>query len=138
MGYADLRTDVLLGLGVSSISEAPTAFHQNEKVLPLWERKLAEGGIPGLRGHKLTAEDRGQRERILAFMTRGEAELGEGEAEEARAFLAPMLEDGLVEVEERRLRLTEKGRPFLRNACVFFDLRLRRSQPGGRIFSRSI
>jgi len=138
MGYADLRTDVLLGLGVSSISETPTAFHQNEKVLPLWERKIAEGTIPGHRGHKLTAEDRRQRERILTFMTRGEAVLSPGEEEDARAFLAEMLGDGLVELSSGNLRLTEKGRPFLRNACVFFDHRLRGAQPDGRIFSKSI
>ncbi len=142
MGYADLRTDVLLGLGVSSISEAPTAFHQNEKVLPLWERKLSDGRIPGLRGHKLSSEDRKQRERILQFMTRFETDLEESEIPDARIFLAPMLEDGLVEIEGRRLRLTGKGRPFLRNACVFFDLHFRKLQgntkPGVPLFSRSI
>lgn len=40
MGYADRRTDVLLGLGVSSISESPGIFHQNEKVLPVYERMV--------------------------------------------------------------------------------------------------
>jgi oxygen-independent coproporphyrinogen-3 oxidase len=138
MGYADLRTDVLLGLGVSSISEAPAAFHQNEKVLPLWERKIQEGRIPGLRGHKLTSTDRTQRERILSFMTKGETALAPAEEAEARDFLAPMIGDGLVRIEDGNLQLTEKGRPFLRNACVFFDLRLRASQPAGKLFSRSI
>jgi oxygen-independent coproporphyrinogen-3 oxidase len=136
MGYADLRTDVLLGLGVSAISEAPTAFHQNEKVLPLWERKVAEGHLPGLRGHKLNEEDRRQREKILAFMTKGEVELDPGEEADARAFLADMLGDGLVSLEGGKLRLLSA--PFLRNACAFFDLRLRRAQPAGKLFSRSI
>lgn len=138
MGYADLRTDVLLGLGVSSISEAPGAFHQNEKVLPLWERKLHEGQIPTLRGHKLSVEDRAQREKILRFMTRGEIELEADEAAEAREHLGPMLGDELLTLEGSTLRLTDKGRPFLRNACAFFDLRLRRAQPAGKLFSRSI
>ncbi len=138
MGYADLRTDVMLGLGVSSISEAPGAFHQNEKVQPLWERKINEGNIPTHRGHKLNSEDRRQRERILAFMTRGRAPLEEPEANDARAYLAPMLEDGLVEVTERELAITERGRPFLRNACAFFDLRLRRAHPEKNLFSKSI
>ena len=30
-GYTETRTTVLLGLGVSAISETPTCFHQNEK-----------------------------------------------------------------------------------------------------------
>ncbi len=139
MGYADLRTDVLLGLGVSSISEAPGAFYQNEKVLPLWERKLSEGHLPGHRGHKLSAEDRRQRESILQFMTQGRAMLSAEEENDARIFLAPMLGDALVKIENHSLSITELGRPFLRNAAVFFDLRLRLAQPSqNKLFSRSI
>ncbi|MBC7456877.1 MAG: oxygen-independent coproporphyrinogen III oxidase, partial [Bdellovibrionaceae bacterium] len=36
MGYTDHKTDVLLGLGISSISESPYSFHQNEKVSSLY------------------------------------------------------------------------------------------------------
>ncbi|MCB0362001.1 MAG: oxygen-independent coproporphyrinogen III oxidase, partial [Bdellovibrionales bacterium] len=71
MGYTDKRTQVLLGLGVSAISESPTCFHQNEKVLNIYERKLSEGLLPTFRGHLLDKEDQIQREKILQFMTRG-------------------------------------------------------------------
>jgi len=37
MGYTDQKTDVLLGLGLSSISETPNMFHQNEKLLPKYQ-----------------------------------------------------------------------------------------------------
>ena len=136
MGYADLRTDVLLGLGVSAISESPTVFHQNEKVLPIWERKISEGTVPSLRGHKLSQEDQHQREKILHFMTRGEISLDPSEEQDARVFLDEMLSDGLVSIQDGRLKLLSA--PFLRNACSFFDLRLRRSKPDGMLFSRSI
>lgn len=137
MGYADLRTDVMLGLGVSSISEAPGAFHQNEKVLPLWERKIGEGRIPTLRGHKLSEEDRRQREKILHFMTRGEIQLAPEELSDAAEFFSAMVMDGIVTLENGTLRLAQA--PFLRNACAFFDLRLRRAQPGSnKLFSKSI
>ncbi len=43
MGYTEFRTDILLGLGVSAISETPTCFHQNEKVAPVYERRLRAG-----------------------------------------------------------------------------------------------
>ena len=49
-----------------------------------------------------------------------------------------MIEDGLVEVDGTQLRLTEQGLPFLRNACLFFDQRLRRQQPTSRIFSQAV
>lgn len=138
MGYTEFRTDLLLGLGVSSISETPTAFHQNEKVLPLWEQKVKSGQLPTHRGHKLSEEDQRQREQILRFMTQGYTKLNGEEQADAKLFLSPMISDGLVTLDGETLRITEAGRPFLRNACALFDLRLRRAQPAARIFSQSI
>ncbi len=139
MGYTEYRTQVLLGLGVSSISETPDCFHQNEKVLPNYERKIQAGEIPTLRGHKLTAEDQMYREQILAFMTKGECRLNSGEQEkDIKEFLSDMIQDGLVEVENQIFRLTEAGRPFLRNACVALDRRLRDNEPTKRIFSSAL
>jgi oxygen-independent coproporphyrinogen-3 oxidase len=139
MGYADLRTDVLLGLGVSSISETPDCFHQNEKVLNVYERKVGEGVIPTHRGHKLSPTDRKHREQILAFMTQGETELESDEqAKDVGEFLADMIKDGLVTLENRRLKLTEHGKPFLRNACVALDQRLRQQKPATKVFSQAL
>lgn len=139
MGYADTRTDVLLGLGVSSISETPDCFHQNEKILPVYERKIAAGTLPTLRGHKLTEEDRAYREQILKFMTRGEVDLvSENQVKDVREFLGDMFTDGLVKIEGRTLKLTEAGRPFLRNACVALDQRLRLQKPATKVFSQAL
>ena len=139
MGYTDVRTSVLLGVGVSSISETPDCFHQNEKVLPIYERKIVAGEIPTLRGHKLTRQDQVRREQILRFMANGEVDLESGEqAEDVRDFLKPLVEDGLVKIEGLKLKLSSEGRPFLRNACVALDQRLRTSQPLTRIFSQSL
>jgi oxygen-independent coproporphyrinogen-3 oxidase len=139
MGYTEFRTQALLGLGVSAISESPTCFHQNEKVLPIYERRVKAGEIPSLRGHVLSAEDRRLREQILQFMTRFEVDLDDDEqARDAETFLASLFEDGLVSLSGRKLRLTQSGRPFLRNATVFFDRRLREQQGEARFFSRSL
>jgi len=137
-GYTETRTRVLLGLGVSAISEAPTCFHQNEKAFPVYERRVRQGEIPTLRGHLLSDEDRRLREQILTFMTRFEVDLQPEQRDEAKVFLASLIEDGLVELEHDKLRLTELGRPFLRNACMFFDYRLRRQQPQARTFSQAL
>jgi oxygen-independent coproporphyrinogen-3 oxidase len=140
MGYAELRTDILLGLGVSAISEAPSCFHQNEKVLAQYQKKvLEEQVIPTLRGHKLTSEDQRQREMILQFMTQGHVRLSDLEQkEDVENFLSQMIEDHLVAFEGDELKLTETGRPFLRNACVALDLRLRRNKPDTKVFSQSL
>src|SRR5438132_1564821 len=137
-GYTETRTSVLLGLGVSAISETPTCFHQNEKAFPVYERRVREGELPTLRGHLLTEEERRLREQILRFMTRFAVELRAEQAEDARVFLDSMFDDGLVEVRERNLILTERGRPFLRNACMFFDQRLRSQEQRPQVFSQAL
>jgi oxygen-independent coproporphyrinogen-3 oxidase len=71
-------------------------------------------------------------------MTQFEITLSEKEKSEAAVFLKEMLQDKLVEFDGSILRLTELGKPFLRNAALFFDARLQRSQPQTRIFSSSI
>jgi len=139
MGYTEMRTEVLLGLGVSSISETPDCFHQNEKVLPLYEKKVQGAEIPTLRGHRLTEQDQAQREQILQFMTQGEVKLrSQAQIDDAQAFLGDMIKDQLVALEGDILRITNLGRPFLRNACVIFDQRLRQQKPETRIFSKAL
>ncbi len=139
MGYADRRTDALIGLGVSSISETPGCFHQNEKVLPVYERRVQNGEIPTFRGHLLDTEDRKHREQILEFMTKSSVELeSDAQATDVRQFIASLFEDGLVSLEGRRLMLTERGRPFLRNACMALDARLRAKAPDTKVFSSSL
>lgn len=137
-GYTETRTTVLLGLGVSAISETPTCFHQNEKAFPVYERRVRQGEIPTLRGHLLSDEDRRLREQILEFMTRFKVDLRPDQQEDARSFLRPMIEDGLVKVSDDSLQLTEKGTPFLRNACMFFDQRLRSQEQRPQVFSQAL
>lgn len=139
MGYVEERTQVLLGLGVSAISETPDCFHQNEKALPVYERRVQNHEIPTLRGHKLTAMDQVRREQILNFMTRGEVELEEGEqVDKVSTILKEMVADQLVTIEGHTLKLTKKGKPFLRNACVALDERLLEKKPNSEIFSSSM
>jgi oxygen-independent coproporphyrinogen-3 oxidase len=139
MGYTDHRTDVLLGLGVSAISETPKSFHQNEKVLTKYQELLAAGHIPTARGHLLSREDQTRREQILKLMTQSEVAFADSEQQkQAEIFLAEMIQDGLVEISKGELRLTDKGRPFLRNACLFFDEHLKKHRPEIQIFSKSI
>ena len=137
-GYTETRTSVLLGLGVSAISETPTCFHQNEKAFPVYERRVSQGEIPTFRGHLLSEEDRELREQILKFMTQFEVSLHDDQPDDAKNFLSSLIDDGLVQVQDQKLMLTERGRPFLRNACMFFDYRLRRQQPQAKTFSQAL
>ena len=138
MGYAANRTDLLLGLGVSSISETPDMFHQNEKKLPVYERMIEEGKIATFRGHKLTDEDQEYREVILNLMTKWTVELKTEDKKDLETYLSSALEDELMKFDGDRLNVTEKGRPFLRNICMGLDKRLRAKNPDRKVFSQSI
>ncbi len=143
MGYTDQRTEILLGIGLSAISETPTCFHQNEKVLPVYERLLDSGKIPTLRGHLLSELDRRRREQILDLMTTGETRFEDAEqAQDVAKFLEEPIRDGLGSILEEKgaylFRVTEAGKPFLRNLCMAFDQRLREKSPTTRTFSQAV
>lgn len=138
MGYTDQKTDLLLALGVSGISETPWSFHQNEKLLPKYEELVNGGAIPSFKGHVHDEMDRRRRSQILEFITSFETTLEDSQVEDVDRFLAEMMKDGLVSRDGRKLKLTAQGKPFLRNACAFFDDRMRTMKPGTQIFSKSI
>jgi oxygen-independent coproporphyrinogen-3 oxidase len=138
MGYTDRRTTALLGLGVSAISETPAAYHQNEKVITVYERRVAAGEIPTLRGHVLSDEDRRRADAIRSLMTRGRAWLRDADLAEAETHLADVIRDGIVEIAGGELRVTAQGKPFIRNVAAFFDAYYRRTTSQGPTYSRAI
>ncbi|HEY0788440.1 MAG TPA: coproporphyrinogen III oxidase, partial [Thermoanaerobaculia bacterium] len=75
---------------------------------------------------------------ILEFMTQLRVQLDPQQVEDAKDFLATMMDDGIVTLDGNELRLVEAGKPFLRNAAVFFDSRLRAAGPRPKIFSQAI
>ena len=60
------------------------------------------------------------------------------ELPEVLTQLAEMQQDGLLEILEQGIKVTEQGKPFVRNICMAFDLRLKRKMPNTRIFSMTI
>lgn len=143
MGYTPVATRVTIGLGMSAISDSGDAFAQNEKTVKAWASRVSEGRLPLARGHLLNEEDRLVRGHIQDLMCRLETRWPRGPAlapvlQAARSRLAGPEADGLVRVDETGVRVTEKGRPFLRNICMAFDARLWRAPSGAQVFSRAI
>lgn len=138
MGYTDRRTTALLGLGVSAISETPACYHQNEKVITVYERRVADGEVSTLRGHVLSDDDRRRAELIRALMTTGAAPLNPADRDGAREELADLVGDGIVDIGDTELRITSRGKPFIRNAAAFFDAYLRGVSREGPVYSRAI
>ena len=144
MGYTTQRTALLLGLGVSSISDSGTAFAQNEKTLHDYYERIAAGELPVFRGYLLDKEDRSFRRYILDISCRGEVEFKEEDLETLRTYSFPELEkleaDGLLHWNQKGLKVTPLGRLFIRNICAAFDLHMARGRNGAESqkFSKAI
>lgn len=140
MGYADRYTPLMIGLGVSSISDAWTGFAQNVKTVEEYHRLIAEGKLPVVKGHLLTGEDEILRRYILHMMCRGEMEFERGFRlnTKIKERLEPMFLDGLLTMGADNVRITETGKSFLRNICMAFDERLQQTKEQTRLFSQAI
>lgn len=143
MGYTASKTQLMIGLGVSSISDSWYSFAQNEKTLEDYYTHLAEDQLPVFRGHLLSAEDLIIRRHILNLMCQfttswKDKALDFPELSSVLANLEEMREDGLLTIQDDTITVTEKGKPFVRNICMAFDLRLIRKAPETKLFSMTI
>jgi coproporphyrinogen III oxidase/oxygen-independent coproporphyrinogen-3 oxidase len=138
MGYTTKKTDVLLGLGTSAISETPDCFHQNEKLESKYRARLKSSEFPSFRGHILSESDKLHRGLVLNFMTQGKVSVPEEMEKDCKEYLSEMESDQLIQWNKNILQITEKGKPFLRIACTAFDQRFREQKPTGSIFSKAI
>ncbi|TFG77240.1 MAG: oxygen-independent coproporphyrinogen III oxidase [Flavobacteriales bacterium] len=143
MGYTASKTQLMIGLGPSSISDSWYSFAQNVKGLEEYQHLVANDIIPIYRGHILTEEDQTIRQHILNLMCRFETswqQEGENFSELGNVLekLREVERDGLVEISPSQIRVTEKGRPFIRNICMAFDVLLQRRLPETQLFSMTI
>lgn len=132
MGYTTQRTAMLLGLGVSSISDAGIAFAQNTKALHDYYAIINQNKLPIQRGYFLSEEDIAFRKYILNISCQGKTIFKKENLPELRKYSFPELKklelDGLLTWDESGLEVTEPGRHFIRNICKAFDLHLLRSR----------
>ncbi|MCO8078604.1 oxygen-independent coproporphyrinogen III oxidase [Acinetobacter lwoffii] len=143
MGYTASKTQVMIGLGISSISDSWYSFAQNVKTIEEYYECLARNEIPVFKGHVLNQEDLIIRQHILnlmcSFSTSWEnPELRFPQIDEVLEQLEEMAQDGLIQFADSSVTILEKGKPFVRNICMAFDLRLKRRMPENRIFSMTI
>lgn len=143
MGYTSSKTQVLIGLGVSSISDCWYSFAQNVKSIEDYYDALANNELPVFRGHVLTDEDLIIRKHILNIMCQLHTSWGEygyyfSEINQVLNRLHEMEEDELVIITNHSLTVTEKGKAFIRNICMAFDLRMTRKLPETKLFSMTV
>ncbi|MBL7719709.1 MAG: oxygen-independent coproporphyrinogen III oxidase [Flavipsychrobacter sp.] len=144
MGYTTQHTSLLLGLGVSAISDAGDAFVQNEKTLAGYYAAVQAGRLPVHKGYMLSDEDVDFRRYILDISCRGRTSFQQRHLPVLKEVVFPVLqsfrEDGLVAYDDAGACVTALGRNFLRNVCSAFDLHLQRGRSGqpSQLFSKAI
>ncbi|WP_281637717.1 oxygen-independent coproporphyrinogen III oxidase [Flavobacterium marginilacus] len=143
MGYSSSKTQLMIGLGVSSISDSWYSFAQNVKTIEEYYKILESDELPVYRGHLLSAEDLIVRKHILNLMCQFETSWEDAanyvpEIPEIIMQLKEMEIDGLLVIEKNKIIVTEEGKPYVRNICMAFDLRLKRKAPETALFSMTI
>lgn len=142
MGYTTQNSGLLLGLGVSSISDTGDAYAQNKKTLHEYYASINEGVIPVQKGFLLSMQDQVFRKYILDISCKGFTWFREEDLPVLEAYCFPKLldleKDGLLTWNRNHLQITEQGHFFIRNICSAFDLYLNGQERKTAIFSKAI
>ena len=145
-GYSTRAGSDIYAFGMSSISQIPDAYWQNEKELPKYQEAVDAGRVPLQRAYFMTSEDKIRRETIMRVMCdlaidyvtisqRLGIDFERHFAGELLA-LAPYEADGLVKRSPAGFEITDTGRLFIRNIAMCFDSTL--APAGERQHSRTI
>jgi oxygen-independent coproporphyrinogen-3 oxidase len=136
-GYTDDDADALVGLGASAISRLPQGFAQNATAVENYARAIAGGRLATAKGIALSADDRIRGRIIERLMCDMEVDLAaveeapglaaDADYTDELASLRPFEENGSVLIDGHRIRITEKGRPYMRLVASTFDSYLTRS-----------
>ncbi len=128
-GYTTDRASILLGFGASAVGALGQGYVQNAAPLGDYGRAIRKGRLATVRGIELTKDDRLRRtviERLMCGLPVNLDEMTSGfdMAEDFQTeldSLALMAWDGIVEIKDRRIRITEEGRPWMRTVAARFD-----------------
>ena len=143
MGYTAGKTQLMIGLGMSSISDSWYGFAQNVKTVKEYISLVNAGEFPIFKGHLLNKEDLVIRQHILNIMCHFKTNwsidtMQFPELATQLRLLLEMQNDGLLQIENNTLTVPEHARAYVRNICMAFDMHLQRNKPETQLFSMTI
>jgi oxygen-independent coproporphyrinogen III oxidase len=133
-GYTVDDADALLGLGASAIGRLPQGYVQNTPDNATYARAVQAGRFATAKGIQLSDDDRTRAAIIERLMCDLAVDLAAAKGSGPGSFaaeldeLTPIEAEGFVRIDGTRIRVTEKGRPFVRLVASAFDRRLREGQ----------
>jgi len=130
-GYSTQADSDLIALGVSSIGKVGATYSQNAKTMDEYCALLDQGHFPVVRGLALTRDDLIRRSVIMALMCQGHLEfeaINLAWLIDFKTMFAPELErltsmqaQGLVNLQNNGIHVTEVGWFFVRGVAMVFD-----------------
>jgi len=139
MGYTESRTNFMIGLGVSSISDIGAAYTQNVKSVEGYRAKVEAGEFPMFKGHLMAVPEMEAKKLILDIACSARIQMRdvlELNSEKYTAF-NQMADEGLIERFCLNYQVTNKGMMFLRNICALFDAYYE-PENRGKLFSKAV
>ena len=134
-GYTTQGECDLVGFGVSAISMIGDAYAQNQKELKKYYAQVNELRHALWKGVALDSDDLVRREVIKQLICNFKLDKVAIEQQfcvrfehyfqEDLRLLQTFVDDELVEVDEKEIRVTLRGRLLIRNICMCFDKYLR-------------
>jgi oxygen-independent coproporphyrinogen-3 oxidase len=126
MGFTEVNTRCLIGLGTSAISDCQQMYIQNEKIVEKYQDRINEGELAIIKGHQLSKDESIIRKHIMALMCNDSTSWENNSYEESILLpainrLAEKIKEELIKVGINSLRVTPKGKPFVRNICADLD-----------------
>jgi oxygen-independent coproporphyrinogen III oxidase len=130
-GYSTHADCDLIGIGVTSIGKIDNTYGQNRRGLEEYYADLDAGRLPVFRGIELSRDDLIRRDMITRLICHFELDIPSAEAAwdirfadyfaDALMKLRDMAGDGLLELDEQKIRILPRGRLLVRNICMAFD-----------------
>ncbi len=141
MGYTTNNTKLLVGLGMSAISDSWLGFAQNAKSVKEYTQQIESGELAVFRGHMLNIEELVTRTHILELMCSFRTDISNlplVQSMSIRKRLKPHALDGLVEIQGSIIEVTDLGKVFVRNICMCLDEHLQKNRSTEPMFSKTV
>ena len=146
-GYSTHGNCDLIGLGVSAIGRIGDAYAQNSTSTSEYETVLSCGTLPIKRGIEVDQDDLLRADVIQQLMCHDGLRINDFESEHGVSFksyfenelnsLAPLVDDGLVHINDDEIEITASGKLLMRSVAMVFDRYLNKEGNDGR-FSKAI
>jgi len=146
-GYSTHAGTDLYAMGITSISQIGNVFAQNYKTEKEYFSAIDKNELPVMKGYSLNEDDILRREVITRIMCDFELDFQSIEDKFAIDFrdyfkwglnnFDEMISDGIVELNEKNLKVTEVGRMLVRNVAMNFDGFIERKVDEGK-YSRTV